>query len=582
MSYEYSAANQRFEIPNPYRVENLSLILSGAAAILIGLVLLIGSRNALSSVDAGRTKGLLIAFGLLSLGLVTIGVALAQLRYFFGRGRPADLYDPRSGRPNDAAGRAAWLKENLRQNALVYREPKGPISGLVHSVFDTLIFAPEVVRRAAETQCFNLLFTLAILLGLVISLFLYPAAGTRAWIAAAYLVILVPKLLWPFRRAAAPAQKSTAGIGSILLIVGIPVLLPQIAAKLPDPSTFELSRTLLVTLVLLVCAQAAFFIALTTQLRPRPAANMACEQRTLSMNANPAKLYEELQRQLQARWTESVPNRLYAQKRLPEVISGQSGSFDGEALEETQPLPVGIAKTTWLEQILAPTTRAIAALNAILVVSYIAGCWIAFIFGKKAAADHQLLATGFLAAVLLLIAHYCWRSAHALWGRVDFQSTLLWIELAGSFEEAQVNVGNQFTSAMSSGKKVINVESMTLRVWAADLDTVVFDKDGARDLIGMQGRPDVAKYYADHLERFAAETSSVVAPGSTKDRDRLNAFAGMSRQLGGSAGAAPLPPAAAAAISAAPEPPYKECRNPACRRQMPRDAAFCSSCGTPL
>ena len=46
MSYEYNAANGRFEIANPYRLENLALLVCGAAGSLAGLFLLFRYRGA--------------------------------------------------------------------------------------------------------------------------------------------------------------------------------------------------------------------------------------------------------------------------------------------------------------------------------------------------------------------------------------------------------------------------------------------------------------------------------------------------------------------------------------------------------
>ena len=52
MSYEYSAASGRLEVGNPYKVENLALFAAGAAALLVGIALLILYRTALGSLDA--------------------------------------------------------------------------------------------------------------------------------------------------------------------------------------------------------------------------------------------------------------------------------------------------------------------------------------------------------------------------------------------------------------------------------------------------------------------------------------------------------------------------------------------------
>mgnify|MGYP007127624543 CR=1 FL=1 len=38
MSYEYNATSQRFDLPNPYRVQNVLVGITAAAAFLIGQI----------------------------------------------------------------------------------------------------------------------------------------------------------------------------------------------------------------------------------------------------------------------------------------------------------------------------------------------------------------------------------------------------------------------------------------------------------------------------------------------------------------------------------------------------------------
>ncbi len=584
MSYEYSAASGRFEVENPYRVENLALFAAGAAALLVGVALLILYRTALVSSDAAGIKAIVVGLVSLVIGIAVLGAGLAQLRYFFGRGRPHNLY---SAEDTMAAQRAQWLKDNLRQNALAYREPQGAIDGLVHHVFDTLIFAPEQIRRAAEAQCSNLLLTVAILLGMLSGMLFYSDPSVRSWIAVMFLLVLTKKLVKPFAKQQNTYAKAPTSIWLVVLIIVLPILGPpllaQLAPALPDISRFQVPRTLLISLVILLVAQALFFLALMQQLRARPHINMACEQRSLSMNGNPAKLFEELERTLQTRWTETIPNRRYDIKKPPDVLSGQSGSFDGTILEETQPVPNVPEPQTIAQQVTAESTRPIAALTALAFVTFIAALVMAIRLAVMPLDAASLGATAFLMVVLLLVALYCRSSAHLLWGRVDFQSLLLWIEIGGSFEEAQLNIGNQFSTALSSSKKIINIESMTLRVWAAELDSVILTKDGYRDLVGMRGRPDMARFYADHLKNFARNVSSVIAPSSTADGDRLARISQVQQQLGAPTHSLPQPAAAPTMLTAArgsPAATNRVCTNPGCGRELSRDAMFCAFCGT--
>src|SRR3546814_4360178 len=64
---------------------------------------------------------------------------------------------------------------------------------------------------------------------------------------------------------------------------------------------------------------------------------MAREQLALSFNAHPKQVLDELDRLLQANWSEQIPNRRYAFEE-PQV-GNWTGSFRAELIEETQPLP---------------------------------------------------------------------------------------------------------------------------------------------------------------------------------------------------------------------------------------------------
>lgn len=92
MSYEYSAANGRFEIPNPYRIENIALLIGAGIAGAVGLLLLISHREAIGIGDFAGIKAILIGFVLLVIALTSLARALMQLRYYFGRGRPRNIY----------------------------------------------------------------------------------------------------------------------------------------------------------------------------------------------------------------------------------------------------------------------------------------------------------------------------------------------------------------------------------------------------------------------------------------------------------------------------------------------------------
>ncbi|OYV29997.1 MAG: hypothetical protein B7Z79_08605 [Thiomonas sp. 20-64-9] len=195
---------------------------------------------------------------------------------------------------------------------------------------------------------------------------------------------------------------------------------------------------------------------------------------------------------------------------------------------------------------------------------------------------HALLHGGDLSFWIMLTlglsvaAVYALRSAHALWGRYDFRSAVIWIEVQGSFESARMEMGNVLADRLKTEKDVINIEAMTLRVWASEIDTVLFERTGPRQVLAMRGLPTVAQGMAGELRGFAQERPTLIAPQSSLDVERASQVGQFNQLLGGSAAATALPAAAAQALGLLPE--ARAAQEPA--PQAAAKPRFCSQCGT--
>ena len=215
---------------------------------------------------------------------------------------------------------------------------------------------------------------------------------------------------------------------------------------------------------------------------------------------------------------------------------------------------------------------------------------------------------------LVAVGGYAFRSAHTLWGRFDFESTLTWIEMEGSFIRSKIDLGNRLQDRVFTERDVITVENMTLRVWVTQLRSVVFGHQShgsvtRRIITGMLGQPKEAEYLKDLITQFAGAQSIVVAPGTSEDARRM-AMMGAMNQLGAANnGQAALPPGFVAdALLAAAQPGAVQseaqfenigvavqlekdasqshqkvsyfCR--ACGRENEASSGFCEDCGTSL
>ena len=127
-------------------------------------------------------------------------------------------------------------------------------------------------------------------------------------------------------------------------------------------------------------------------------------------------------------------------------------------------------------------------------------------------------------AILAFVAAFCFQASARLWGRFNFESVLTWVEMVGSWQTSRIGTGNNFSSRMNTENNVVRTEAMTLRVWRARIESVVFGKDEARQVTAMFSTEQEAKALAAQLMQFARSQSVLVAPFSGEDEKRIAAL----------------------------------------------------------
>jgi len=595
MAYDYSSENKRLELPNPYRVENLFLFACAAITLLGGLTGLLWARAAIQShaMHLGVAP-LLVGVALLAAGLAFAVVAARRLRFFFGRGRPHSLAPEVAIGATGNSARADFFKATLRQGGLEYPEPHGALNGVLYHAVPRLITAPVVVQELAQRHFFNALSFLVTLASFVCAWGLFGSAETRPLISIAYFVFGALVLLRPL----VSGDQARLGSGALIALVVAAVVGP-VAASLLGPALPSLRYSLTgQTAVLLLCALLAVVLilcALHAQIDPSPQTERSCEQRTLAMNGPPAALITELDRTLQNEWVEKIPNRRYT--RLEPVTEGAAGSgrFAGELLEETQPMPMsGTAALTLESALTAPRHSWLVILDLYATLLTVVGtaCALVYVHGFD---PSRVLAEGWggsatvgYAAVCLALAAFCFQSAGAIWGRFNFESVLVWVELLGTWQSSRIGTGNQLSSQLQTSNDVVRVEAMTLRVWRARVESVVFGKDGPRQLTAMYATAQDAARLAGELEAFASRQSVFIAPRAGEDRHRIAALQATESLLGGAPGARAqaLEDAGAAhenlRVAAAHGGAAVARFCTACGTRADAQAKFCSACGASL
>jgi hypothetical protein len=585
MTYEYGSESKRLELPNPYRLQNRLLWLCAALLLAAGVLSLLWARQAMQE-SALRLAGAPILAGLLLVGagLAAAATAATRLRFFFGRGRPASLAPEIPGGATGGSPAADRLKDMLRQGGLTYPEPEGAVEGLLYHWAPRLITAPREVQLLARRTAFNLAAFAATLVSLLFSWFVFGTPVTRPWIAILYFVFGVVFLLKPVLSQNKARVTTASLVGLVAAAILAPVAIGLVAEKLPPLGAFSLDTQTFVMLGTALVACALAMAAVLAQVDEAPQTRASVEQQRLSMNAPPATLMDELDRQMQSAWTERIPNRRYARIDPVTTAATPSGSFAGELFEETQPMPVSGTEAPTLSSALAGKRhRALLLLDlyatALIVVAIAMS--LAFVRHFDAGAPWQenrfsLLGTS---AILAFVAAFCFHASARLWGRFNFESVLTWVEMLGNYQVSRIGTGNNFSSRVNTENSVVRTEAMTLRVWRARIESVVFGKDDARQVTAMFSTEQEAQALAAELARFARSQSVLVAPFSGEDERRMAALGAGERAMQAASGADPAAAAqlhrelqTAAALGNAVGTPAAPTAAPAPR--------FCSQCGT--
>src|SRR5665213_4222887 len=319
MSYEYGSETKLLELPNPYQLQNRLLWLCAVLLLAAGVTSLVWAKSAMQD-SALRLAGAPLVAGILLLmaGLACAASAAQRLRFFFGRGRPASLAPEIPPGAVGGSPAANQIKEILRQGGLTYPEPQGAIEGLLYHWAPTLITAPREVQYLARRYMFNLAAIAATLLSFLFSWLVFGNPATRPWIGILYFAFGLFFLLQPVLTQHKARLTTASLVGLIATAILGPVVIGLAGPKLPSLGTFSLDVQTVVLLGTALVACALAMAAILAQVDSAPQTRASVEQNRLSMNAPPATLMDELDRTMQATWTERIPNPVsYTHLTLP-------------------------------------------------------------------------------------------------------------------------------------------------------------------------------------------------------------------------------------------------------------------------
>lgn len=540
MSVEIEDRDRVNEIPNPYVIENWALLIVAVTAFVAGLMILLDGRAQWLAAGAGASLApILIGVALWGVAFRLAASALSQLRFILPVDYPKSLCPVVADNASGTSNAAENLKDQIRKNALLFVPPQDAVSNLLYTLVKGITRAPIQLQYFARYNFGNFCAVALALASYLFSLFLMGTTPFENWLGVAYGVVMV---IWLLRTINANATAEVSMRPLIVLTVFaifFPVVFLLVGQSLPTLGEVAVNWHVGFMLVALLAVYGLFLAAVKSQLGSGVNTPPAMKQAVLSVNFNPSELIGELERLVLRSNPTRLPNRRYIRTPFQLDSSREAGEFRAEFLEETQPVNAGRRETAQ-EVLGSPRRLWLVVLTALMTLAGLACVFLVYRFAGLAWGETGTLETGAWAIVAYTIATAARRAAHVLWGRFDFQSRLVWMELTGVYNTASAAVGNQFTGNYSTQKRVVNVENLTLTLWVTDLETVTFGKDGDRSIYGMSGPQETADATIGALVRFSEGQSMIVAPGTAADMERMSALSAFN-QGAGSAGTPTLP-----------------------------------------
>lgn len=592
MAFEIgSKGGERLNVPNPLRVENQFLFGTAGALILIAVALLVLGRG-----NATEHAGSFIGSTFVSLALLGVGIGLAtmamtHLRFFFGREEPSNLGDSKK------------LRELLRQRALEYPVPSGPLNGLLYSWVDQLIYAPQPVQQLAQVQFRNAATMTALLVSLVLTLTLgktgvdaYLWQSMSGWIGLGFMALA----MWLLVGQRGIIKSKLGGAISrnhlaFLLVFSVagPVILSFLGAILPQQTWVDPYPGVFVILLVAIGTYWLFFHALMGQLQSQPQTEVSVKQQAWNIHCQPGQIMGELDRVMQETWTETIPNRRYIWDAPKVNLNTPSGTFYGEALEETQPMPIETEQIDFQRAWNNPVKKRLVMLDIAGATLSVIGALLLSIFAYRAGgSDGTFFVYG---AAFIILGFFAFRAAQKLWLRFDFESRVQWMTIEGNYVAASMELGNVLNDTVKTKSQMVQIESMTFRLWASRLHTVTFGKGAARHVIEMTGESEFVESLSQRLMAFSQSQASIVAPDSMADMERYARLTQMNQMSRATASIQPqIPPAPSVAEIAPPpktDPAATESPAPehladqscsSCKNKLEVGDAFCRHCGSRL
>ena len=548
MVYRWNVEGTSLEFPTPYTVENRFLTLRGYALIALALLLSlmvasVGDNSANQPVvaleelpaPASAVPHVLAALLMAVLGALNLWQARRQSTLKMVPGQPASLMSEVAHEASGASPGAPWLMQALTRGVATAAVPGSPYARLLRRLGNDLATAPSTLHACMRVRLAHLLLLVCVtlLLGLAtVACTLLAKPVALALVSGVVLLLLATvaarHVLQPWQPALAPWAVA------VLLLLGCAVAAPLawFAADLPGAGTWPRLALPAAAAALLGLSVLFELLALLAARRhiiaPRPA-RLVPEELTVSFDADPAALFNEVDRELHRRWAEGIPNRRYCRQPLVVDANADEGPVASCVLEESQPLTSADSGNSRSPVAPSVQTRWVWLLDALGLAVTVAGglllAWAARAHLQDATASWLPFSVG---GACVLVGGYALRIGHLLWSRVEVDSTIIWLDFKGTFVRAAGAAPAAALPSRAQGSRPLGIEALTVKACVVLARSVFYAAGshgiGSRTLVALvQDSKSSASWIAlvQGFVRNAALVAGEASPGLQEARARV-------------------------------------------------------------
>ena len=316
----------------------------------------------------------------------------------------------------------------------------------------------------------------------------------------------------------------------IVAAILLPVLLSWVHAELdPLPELPFAVGLHLLALLALGAVNAAFFITLLSARGnlATPVVEVAEFRDNWQESIHPQEVFIHFENIVMAnRRYREVPNRIYRDfdARLFEQGSDDKGDFDGEMIQETQPVFHAMPVSGVFQFARMTATVAGAVLFGLLgVLLYLLPARLGPLVsapGPEAAAD--ALSFAVYGAIVWVFARQLQNFSHAFWAEMQFSSLLVYFQCRGTYTASKLSTGTSIYDSTRSENVVVR-SSMTPWVIATRAISSTFATSGrynlelARYVLEMHKAEDDLNAIMDELAQFMRKREAIASINNEQD-----------------------------------------------------------------